>query len=144
MLCLCIASYQDFKTGLVENLYPLSIGISITGLLFSFFTNVLLINIQTNIIIAIIIFVCTYTIYVLSNITNRNGWGGADVLILSSLSCGLGFYMVFVILISTFLSIIYTIFKSLIKKTNVFKTETRFLPFVFIATCIVLFFIIIL
>lgn len=143
MVFLFIAACQDFKTGMVKDLYPLSISIVITGLFFSFLIDKPFINIKTNIIIALIVFMCNYIVYILSNMLNRYGWGGADVLILSSLTCGLGFYIIIVVLISTFLSIIYTILKAFVKKENVFKVQTKFLPFVFIATCISLYFIII-
>lgn len=139
MIFLFIAAYEDFKTGIVKHLYQLSIPIIIFGLAFAFYSNTIFINIKTNITTAIIVFIVNYTMYFVSNLVGRGGWGGADVIILSSLTFGFGMYIAVIMIIA--ISTIYTIIKSFYKKEKILKTETRFLPFVFIASLITIFLI---
>ena len=141
LICLFIAAFEDFKTGIVEHLYYLSIPIVICGLLYAYYCNTVFINIKTNIIVAIIVFVVNYAMYFFSNLLHRGGWGGADVIILSSLTFGFGMYISIIMLIAIFMSTIYTIAKAIFKKEKILKTETRFLPFVFVA-CLITFFLI--
>ena len=90
--------------------------------------------------IALIIFILHYVLYFISAVTNRDGWGGADVMILASLTCGFGIYTLFIILISSFTAYIYTIIKSIYKKEKITKTTTKFIPFIFISTIIIILF----
>lgn len=141
VLFLFAAAYEDLRTGIVDHLYQLSVPIIIFGIAFAFYSNTPLINIKTNVTVAIIVFIVNYGMYVISNLLGRNGWGGADVVILSALTFGFGLYISIIMLISVFMSTIYTIIKSIFKKEKILKTETRFLPFVFVASLITAFLI---
>jgi len=140
LILLGIAAYEDYKTGIVNDLYILSAGIIVTGLIYGNLENSIFINMKTNIIFALIIFILNYVLYFISAVTNRDGWGGADVMILASLTCGFGIYTLFIILISSFTAYIYTIIKSIYKKEKITKTTTKFIPFIFISTIIIILF----
>jgi len=133
MISLFFAAYEDFRTGEVKHLYIISISIILFGLVSIRYSNDPFITYNYNILIAIIVFISNYLVFVASQLLNRNGWGGADVLILSALSVPFGIYILFIICVSTFLALVYSIVKSIIRKKKLLTVYTRFIPFIFIS-----------
>lgn len=137
-LLLGLAAYEDYKTGEVEHLYIITNCLLILGFIFSYYTDLPYIGLKLNLYISIIIFISNYTIYVISNALNRSGWGGADVMILTSISLSFGVYSLFSIALSSIIASIYTILKAIIEGKKIVDARTRFLPFVFISNFIII------
>ncbi|NFE18712.1 peptidase A24 [Clostridium botulinum] len=132
---LSICSIYDLKKGEIENYWSYILGA--IGVIHSIFNN----ELKNNFYAALVIFIALYSVYIFSALIGKYGLGGADVRILTVLALSMGYNILSIIIISSFLNSIYILFKSLFTRQKLNSICTKYVPFILVGYIITLFLI---
>lgn len=134
-ITLFLAAKQDFKTQEADSKYSYII------FAISFVYALIQGNLKHNLIVFTIIFIIFYLIYLIEIYIKREGFGGADVRILSALAMYYGntVSILFLILFACAFNLIYSIFYSFKTKKTFLNSYWPFIPFIFLSNIFISF-----